>query len=187
MAVSPGALLHLRYVGIKLPPAGFLSLRRVKKPTQITERFWKSSSVSSGPLWCAKSSIPQLLFFFCGSPGHRNMPGPALCSFRCIWHCIDLCAKAHLIRSFYLCLPVCLQSICFFLGHEVQVTVSATIMSNRTHGANDVRSHSPWLTRIWTASGDSWRCLKFGQIFKWYSIKIHVKTAFMPFPVQHSL
>lgn len=32
-------LLHLRYVGIKLPPAGFFVLKGEKNPTQTTECF----------------------------------------------------------------------------------------------------------------------------------------------------
>lgn len=59
-------LLHLRYAVIKLPPAGFFVLKGEKKnPTKITGCFWKSPSVSSGPIPGAKSpSVPQLLFSF---------------------------------------------------------------------------------------------------------------------------
>lgn len=60
------------------------------------------------------------------------------------------------------------QSICFFLSHEVQVAVIATVMSSRhLHSANDLRSHSSLFTSIWTASGDSRKYLKIGKIFKW--------------------
>lgn len=128
-------LLHLRYVDIKLPPAGFLSLKRGKKPTQTTECFWKSSSVSSGPVPGAKSSsVPQLLFclLWLTWPQKHAWSCTVFFQLHMALQCwIDLCAKVHLIRSFYLCLPACLQSICFFLSHEVQVAVLATVMSSR--------------------------------------------------------
>lgn len=80
----------------------------------------------------AKSfSVLQLLFFLLWLTWSQ----------KCTWSCtvfsqlhmalqcwIDFCAKVHLVRSFHLCLPVCLQSI---WSHEVQVTVLATVMSSR--------------------------------------------------------
>lgn len=60
MAVSPGAqLLHLRYIGIKLPPAGFLSLKRVRK--NQPKLLNVSERVHLYPQ--AQSQVPSLLLF----------------------------------------------------------------------------------------------------------------------------
>lgn len=113
---------------------------------------------------------PAAPFLLCPHLAYRSMSALALHSFlhmtlRC-W--IDFCAKVPLIKVVWLMQHLWHQSICFFLSHEVQVAVIATVMSSRhLHSANDLRSHSSLFTSIWTASGDSRKYLKIGKIFKW--------------------
>lgn len=154
----------------------FLSLKGEKKPQHrplnVSERAHLYPQ--------AQFQVPNFLLFpsCCFPP--TSSPGPRKHAWSCTaffqlhmalqcW--IDLCAKVPLKRSFYLCLHLWLQSICFFLSHEVQVAALAIVMSSRhLHSANDVRSHSSLFTRISSASGDSWKYLNIGQIFKWYSM-----------------
>lgn len=131
MAVSLRAqLLHLRYVGAKLPPAGFLSLNRVKslpKLLSVSKRvhLYPQAQV----IFCSPAAVSLLWLTW---PQKRAWSCTVFFQLHMALQCwLDLCAKVHLIRSFSLCLPVCLQSICFFLSLEVQVTVSAAVMSSR--------------------------------------------------------
>lgn len=117
-------LLHLRYVGIKLPPAVFFVLKGGKNPQprllNVSERAHLYPQ--------AQFQVPNFLLFPSCCFLSTSSPGPQKRAWSCTaffqlpmalqcW--IDLCAKVPLIRSFYLCLHLWLQSICFFLSHEV--------------------------------------------------------------------
>lgn len=144
---------------------------RVRK-TRTAECFWKSPSVSSGPILGAKSpSVPQLLFSF-----HVLTWPTAMCL---VLHYGLSAAYGTVVWDRFVCQRTLNEVILlrpafvpskhmFFLSH---VAVLATVMSSRhLHSANDMRSRSLLFTRTWTASGDSWKYLKSGQVFKWYSM-----------------
>lgn len=165
-------LLHLRYGGIKLPPAGIFVLKAGGgKQTKLLNVSEKAHLYPQ-----AQFQMPNLLLFpSCCFP---SLSSPGLQERAC--SCTTfLLAYGTAVQDWFVCQgtlnkviwltqQLWHQSICFFLSHEVQVAALAAVMSSRhLHSANDVRSHSSLFTRICTASGDSWKYLTIGKIFKW--------------------
>ena len=164
-------VLHLSLLVLKLPPAGFYTLKEKKNPNTNYWLFMKESV-------CILRPNSRCQISFCSAAAVFLLYVPTWPTGTClVLHCILSAAYGTAVLDWFVCqgtlkkvivlIPVLVASKCMFLLKPWSISCSISNSNEQqTHSANDVRSQSSLFTRIWTASEDSWKYLKIEQIFK---------------------